>query len=53
MFWGDQMGAIIDPFGHTWMIATRTKNLTHKQMAEAGAGVREADGGAASKSAAQ
>lgn len=36
MFWGDRMGAIVDPFGFAWMIATRTQNLTKKQMAAAG-----------------
>ncbi|APR84086.1 Glyoxalase family protein [Minicystis rosea] len=36
MFWGDRMGALVDPFGHTWMIATRVRNMTAKQMAEAG-----------------
>ena len=37
MFWGDRMGVVEDPFGHVWMISTRTKNMTEAEMAEAGA----------------
>jgi uncharacterized glyoxalase superfamily protein PhnB len=37
MFWGDRMGAIVDPFGFSWMIASRVKTMTAKQMAAAGA----------------
>jgi uncharacterized glyoxalase superfamily protein PhnB len=37
MFWGDRMGVITDPFGHNWMITTRVRDLTPKQMAAAGA----------------
>lgn len=36
MFWGDRMGAAIDPFGVFWMIATRTRKLSDAQMEEAG-----------------
>jgi uncharacterized glyoxalase superfamily protein PhnB len=28
MFWGDRFGAIIDPFGYRWSIATRAEDLT-------------------------
>jgi PhnB protein len=34
-FWGDRYGSVIDPFGHRWAIATRTANLTPRQMAKA------------------
>jgi len=36
MFWGDRMGVITDPFGHSWTIATLTRVLTNAQMRKAG-----------------
>ena len=33
MFWGDRYGQVIDPFGHTWGMATHVEDLTPKQMA--------------------
>lgn len=33
MFWGDRYGQVIDPFGHTWALATHTEDLTPKQIA--------------------
>ena len=32
MFWGDRYGALTDPFGHRWSIATHKADLTPKQM---------------------
>jgi uncharacterized glyoxalase superfamily protein PhnB len=32
MFWGDRAGQIKDPFGHSWMLATHTKDLTPEQI---------------------
>ncbi len=32
MFWGDRMGVVIDPFGHTWMISTHTRDLTEEEL---------------------
>jgi uncharacterized glyoxalase superfamily protein PhnB len=32
MFWGDRYGHVKDPFGHNWMIATRKRNLSAKEM---------------------
>lgn len=32
MFWGDRMGNVIDPFGITWMVATRKAKLSPKQL---------------------
>ncbi len=26
-FWGDRMGALVDPFGHHWMIATHIEDV--------------------------
>jgi uncharacterized glyoxalase superfamily protein PhnB len=37
MFWGDRYGQIEDPFGHHWSIATHVRDMTPKQMREAGA----------------
>jgi len=32
MFWGDRYGAVTDPFGHRWSLATHKADLTPKQM---------------------
>ncbi len=32
MFWGDRMGVVVDPFGHTWMISTHTRDLTEEEV---------------------
>ncbi|HEU4723776.1 MAG TPA: VOC family protein, partial [Candidatus Eisenbacteria bacterium] len=32
MFWGDRMGAFEDPFGISWTIATRVKDVTPDEM---------------------
>jgi PhnB protein len=31
-FWGDRAGAVADPAGYTWWIATRKEDLTHEEM---------------------
>jgi uncharacterized glyoxalase superfamily protein PhnB len=31
-FWGDRGGAVADPEGYTWWIATRKENLTQAEM---------------------
>jgi uncharacterized glyoxalase superfamily protein PhnB len=33
-FWGDRAGAIIDPAGYTWWIATRKEDLTEAELQE-------------------
>jgi len=33
-FWGDRFGTIIDPFGHSWSIATHVEDVTAEQIAE-------------------
>lgn len=33
-FWGDRYGAVKDPFGHVWAIATHKEDLTPKEMEE-------------------
>ncbi|SHH68057.1 VOC family protein [Massilia sp. CF038] len=34
MFWGDRYGVLIDPYGHSWSIATHKRDMTPEQMAE-------------------
>jgi PhnB protein len=36
MFWGDRYGQVIDPFGHSWSIATHIKDLTPEELEAAG-----------------
>ena len=31
-FWGDRAGAVADPNGYTWWIATRKEDLTHAEI---------------------
>jgi PhnB protein len=33
-FWGDRMGSITDPFGHSWSIATHVEDVPPEEMAE-------------------
>jgi PhnB protein len=33
-FWGDRMGTVKDPFGHSWTFATHTKDFTPDQIAK-------------------
>jgi len=35
MFWGDRMGMVKDPFGHSWMVATHQRVPTPAEMAAA------------------
>lgn len=32
MFWGDRFGQVIDPFGHTWSLATHIEDVSPSQM---------------------
>ena len=34
MFWGDRVGSVKDPFGHSWTLATRKKDLTPEEIAK-------------------
>jgi uncharacterized glyoxalase superfamily protein PhnB len=36
-FWGDRYGMILDPFGHSWAIATHKKDMTPEEMQNAAA----------------
>jgi PhnB protein len=32
-FYGDRMGTLADPFGHTWLISTHIEDVTSEEMA--------------------
>jgi PhnB protein len=32
MFWGDRFGAVQDPFGHSWTIATHVEDVAPEEM---------------------
>jgi PhnB protein len=34
-FWGDRFGKLKDPFGHTWSLSTRVKDLSNQEIEEA------------------
>lgn len=34
MFWGDRIGMLKDPFGHSWTVATHKEDVTPEQMKE-------------------
>ncbi|HZQ69829.1 MAG TPA: VOC family protein [Terriglobales bacterium] len=31
-FYGDRMGSLVDPFGHTWYVATHIEDVTPEEM---------------------
>jgi PhnB protein len=35
MFWGDRMGSVKDPFGHSWMLATHVREVSPEEMQKA------------------
>lgn len=35
MFWGDRYGMVLDPFGHSWSVATHIKDMTDDELQEA------------------
>ena len=34
-FWGDRYGGVLDPFGHSWGIATHKKDMSPEEMQQA------------------
>jgi PhnB protein len=38
MFWGDRYGKLEDPFGHSWAVATRIREVAPDELRKAGAG---------------
>jgi PhnB protein len=47
MFWGDRCGSIVDPDGHSWMIATHKAEPTPAEMKKAMAEMAKAQAAAA------
>jgi PhnB protein len=35
MFWGDRYGALKDPYGHKWGLATHKRDMSNKEMMKA------------------
>jgi len=35
MFWGDRYGHLEDPYGHSWSVATHTRDVTPEEMKKA------------------
>jgi uncharacterized glyoxalase superfamily protein PhnB len=35
MFWGDRYGALEDPFGHRWSVATHVRDVSPEEMQQA------------------
>ena len=31
-FWGDRSGSVVDPFGHSWMLATHVEDVPPEEM---------------------
>ena len=45
-FYGDRSGTLVDPFGHTWNVATHKEELSKKEMARrAAAAMKQAPAG--------
>jgi PhnB protein len=42
MFWGDRYGQVVDPFGHSWSIATHKEDVSPEDMAIRGKAAMEA-----------
>jgi PhnB protein len=36
MFWGDRTGSVVDPFGHTWDLATHREDVPPEEMKRRG-----------------
>ena len=35
MFWDDRYGSVMDPFGHSWSMATHQRDMTVEEILEA------------------
>ena len=35
MFWGDRYGALMDPFGHLWSVATHLRDMSPEEIQQA------------------
>lgn len=45
MFWGDRMGSLQDPFGHSWMLSTHQREVSPEEMQKAMAEMAKQQGG--------
>lgn len=36
MFWGDRFGKLVDPFGHSWALATHKEDVSPEEMRKRG-----------------
>jgi PhnB protein len=36
MFWGDRFGKLMDPFGHSWALATHKEDVSEQEMRKRG-----------------
>ena len=43
MFWGDRFASVSDPYGHSWGMSTRTRDMTPEQMAAEAKSMFEAE----------
>ena len=34
-FWGDRYGAVVDPFGHTWSLGSKVKDVSKDELDKA------------------
>lgn len=34
-FWGDRYGKLVDPFGHSWSVATHVRDVSLDEMNQA------------------
>src|SRR5690606_26036418 len=41
MFWGDRVGAVKDPYGFTWTLATHVRDVSPEEMTKAVACLQE------------
>jgi PhnB protein len=48
MFWGDRFGALTDPFGNQWSMATHKEDVPPKEMARRAQAAMAGKPGAAS-----
>jgi uncharacterized glyoxalase superfamily protein PhnB len=39
MFWGDRFGQVVDPFGHSWQMATHVEDVAPEEMERRMAGM--------------
>ena len=41
MFWGDRYGVLVDPYGHSWSVATHVRDVTPEEMKQAMAAMKQ------------